>query len=65
MIHQVCRRLMLEHPTVPLITIHDSIMTTPGNVALVRGVMAEEFGRVGLHPKFKLESDCGAMAKAA
>lgn len=65
MIHRVCRRLLLEHPNVPVITIHDSIMTTPGNVELVRGVMAEEFGRVGLHPKFKLESGCGAMAQAA
>jgi hypothetical protein len=65
MIHKVCRRLMLEHPAVPVITLHDSIMTTPENVELVRSVMAEEFERVGLHPKFKLESGCGAVAKAA
>jgi hypothetical protein len=29
MIHRVCRRLMDEHPDTPVLTIHDSISTTP------------------------------------
>lgn len=35
-IHGVCRSLMEEHPRVPVVTIHDSVMTTPGYVSLVK-----------------------------
>lgn len=40
----VVRRLMDEYPHVPLITVHDSIATTPQYADLVRTVMLEEIG---------------------
>ena len=50
MINRVCRRLMQEHQEVPVVTIHDSILTTRKNVTLVRKIIEEEFLRVGLQP---------------
>jgi len=41
-IHGVCGRLMNEYPTVPVLTIHDSIMTTPANEPLIRKLLTEE-----------------------
>ena len=50
MIDRVCRRLMQEHQEVPVVTIHDSILTTRKNVNLVKRIIEEEFIRVGLRP---------------
>jgi hypothetical protein len=51
----IVRRLMTEYPQVPLITVHDSIATTPPYAELVRQVMVEEFGQIGLRPTIKRE----------
>ena len=48
MITNVCTRLMNEHPDIPIITIHDSIMTVPGAVETVKNVMTEEFIKLGV-----------------
>lgn len=63
MIHGVCRRLAKEHPDIPVITIHDSIMTTPGHVDCVSGIILDEFRKVGLNPKLKIERP--VISKAA
>jgi hypothetical protein len=42
-------------PNLFLGTIHDSIMTTTGDEETVRGIMLEEFSRLGVHPTVKSE----------
>jgi hypothetical protein len=56
MINRVCRRLMEKHQEVPVVTIHDSILTTKKNVNLVRRIIKEEFIRVGLRPTLHEEN---------
>jgi hypothetical protein len=53
MIRGVCERLMVEHPGVPAITIHDSVMTTAENVAIIRALVGEEFARYGGVPTIR------------
>jgi hypothetical protein len=55
MYHCVVRRLMEHHAEVPVIVIHDSIMTTEEHCPLVRRIFEEEFARIGLHPTVKTE----------
>lgn len=54
-IRTVCKRLTEEHPHVPLLTIHDSIMTTERYATLVKDVMLEEFTKLGTNPLIRLE----------
>lgn len=42
MIQNVCKRISLEHPTLPIFTIHDSVLTTIGNQDYVIKVIEEE-----------------------
>jgi hypothetical protein len=62
-IDRVCRRLMNDHPDVPVVTIHDSLMTTPDRVDLVQTVMLDEYARVGLSPKLKVEQNTGQTTR--
>lgn len=55
MIGQVCTRLMEHHPEIPLLTIHDSILTTPEHMPTVQRVMTEEFARLGVEPTLRVE----------
>jgi hypothetical protein len=50
MIEGVCGRLMNEFPDCPLVTVHDSILTTEPWVETVAGTIKDEFGRKGLQP---------------
>jgi len=51
MIERVCLRLARQHPHVPLITIHDSILTYQRHEELVRRVIMEEFRKkYGIRP---------------
>lgn len=66
-IETVCHRLMQEHPHVPLVTIHDSILTTSEYLALVRSAMRDAYSGLGLRPRFKVErveDDDGQSAAA-
>ena len=54
-IDTVCKRLKKEFPEIPLITIHDSILTTEGNENVVRQVMEQEFGNLGVKASLKEE----------
>ena len=42
MIQNVCKRISLEHPTLPIYTIHDSVLTTDGNQEYVAKIIKEE-----------------------
>lgn len=55
MIGQVCSRLMKYHPEIPILTIHDSILTNPEYVPTVRRIMTEEFARLGVQPALRVE----------
>lgn len=49
-IHGVCERLRVEHPEVPLWTIHDCVMTTKPYLEPVRTVVREQFAAMSLKP---------------
>lgn len=52
----ISRRISTEYPDLPIYTIHDSIVTTVGNEALVSQIISEELDKgVGVAPKLKLE----------
>lgn len=55
MIGQVCRRLMEYHPEIPILTIHDSILTHPEYMPTVQRLMTEEFLRLGVQPALRVE----------
>jgi hypothetical protein len=50
MIAIICARILAERPELPIITIHDSILTVPEGVEYIRQVMLEEFGKLGITP---------------
>jgi hypothetical protein len=50
MLDVVCTRLKDYHPEIPVITIHDSIMTTPEHIETAKRIIKEEFARIGLKP---------------
>jgi hypothetical protein len=51
----VCKRILKESPGTPLWTIHDSIMTPQSSGDFVRQVMEEEFSKLGIHPRLRIE----------
>jgi hypothetical protein len=65
MINRVCRRLMDEYPDIPVITLHDSILTTAAHVETVQRMIQAEFADVGLSPKLKVERPAAVSGPAA
>ena len=57
-IGRICQRLTTETPEIPVLTVHDSIMTTSGHFDTVKVVALEEFARLGLRPTFQRETYC-------
>lgn len=55
-IHRICGRIMKERPDTVVYTIHDSILTTPDAAAYVRGVILDEFKKLGVTPTLKPHS---------
>jgi hypothetical protein len=53
MIHGACQRLMSERPDIPVVTIHDSILTLPEHIETVRGVIMSEFAKFGISPTLR------------
>ncbi len=49
-IHGVCRRMFEESPEAPVLTIHDSLLTTADWMCQVEEIMNEEFLRLGVRP---------------
>jgi hypothetical protein len=56
-IHDACGRIMRERPELPVFTIHDSILTVPSAVEHVRTVVLDEFARLGVRPKLRIEEN--------
>jgi hypothetical protein len=54
-IDRCCGRLQKEHPELFVATIHDSIVTTYGDGGTVKAVMTEEFAKLDVSPKLKIE----------
>lgn len=55
-IDRVCTFLMKNHPEAPVFTIHDSILTIPSYVELVRSVITQQFYQwYGTAPVLKVE----------
>lgn len=52
-INTVCRRLFTELPEVPILTIHDSILTTSKHAPQVYALMMAEFHKQNLNPTIK------------
>ena len=57
-IGRICGRLVREAPEIPVVTVHDSIMTTSSHFETVKAVAMEEFAKLGLRPTFKRETYC-------
>lgn len=53
-IFTVCECIRKERPECWLITIHDSILCRPRDGEFVRGVMLEEFGKLGVCPRLEV-----------
>lgn len=54
-IHQICSELMVEHPHIPLFTVHDAIGTLPEYMPTVKEKLLAVYHRNGIHPKLKDE----------
>ncbi len=44
---------LLAAPSIPIVTIHDAILTTAAHVPAVEAAVIAEFGRLGVTPKIK------------
>jgi hypothetical protein len=64
MIDTVCYRFATEFADVPIITVHDSILTTAEHVELVCRVIREEFAKAGISPTIKTTSYAPAAVAA-
>lgn len=62
-IHRVCERIMREVPEMPILTIHDCLLTTAENQSTLASIFREETRSLGLTPRTKLEvlepGNCG------
>jgi hypothetical protein len=67
MIDGVCGRLMRDRPDVPILSLHDAILTPAPYVEVVREAIVAEFARVGLDPTLKIElaAESGGEVRAA
>ncbi|MFP6762955.1 MAG: hypothetical protein VB858_05035, partial [Planctomycetaceae bacterium] len=57
-IGRICNRIQIQQPDIALITIHDSLLTTPEHMNFVESVARSEFARLGVRPKFHRRSYC-------
>ena len=55
MIDQVAGRLAEDHPHIPILTIHDSYLTTPEHVDTIREIILDEFAKLVVVPTLNLE----------
>ena len=61
----VVGRLAREFPSIPIITIHDSIMTTPEHVDTILRLLFVAFAALGVTPTLRVEDTDEVQAKAA
>jgi hypothetical protein len=55
-IGRICDRVRKEQPDIPLVTIHDSLLTTEAHLEYVTTVARSVFERLGVRPTFHHES---------
>jgi hypothetical protein len=48
-IYTCCERIMIEHPEIPIFTIHDSIFTVSEHAEYVKRIMDEEFKKININ----------------
>jgi hypothetical protein len=51
----VCKRLCEHHKEIPIITIHDSLMTTTEHSGAIQRIIEEEYARAGLKATVKIK----------
>ena len=61
-IYRICGRIMEERPRIPLYTIHDCLLTTDEHYDYIRGVMLDEFAKLGVTPQIRKETYDGHQA---
>jgi len=54
-INGVCDTLRRDHPDVPVISIHDSVMTTQQHLGLVRRLLEDQFSQFPLRPLLRIK----------
>lgn len=54
-INDACEVMRVQHRDVPILTIHDAILTTVEHVSLVKDVLRAAFNRRGVNPQIKPE----------
>lgn len=55
MFGKVVPRLLQENPQMPVFTLHDSVLTTPHYSQYVKAVMEDEFRKLGINAKVRIE----------
>ena len=56
LLNRVSKRIEIEQPSLPIFTIHDSLVTTSGNEFYVQSIMLEEiYKAIGLMPKTTID----------
>ena len=55
MFGRVIPRLLQENPQMPVFTLHDSVLTTPHYSGYVQGVMEDEFEKLDIKAKVRVE----------
>ena len=56
LLNRVAKRIEIEEPSLPIFTIHDSIVTTKGNELYIQSIMLEEMCKaIGSIPKTTIE----------
>jgi hypothetical protein len=55
MLQVACRDLLEHHPGLPVITIHDAIMTTEAGIEIVEDALRRAWAAEGVVPRFKIE----------
>ena len=55
MFGKVVPRLLQENPQMPVFTLHDSVLTTPHYSQYVQAVMEDEFRKLGINAKVRIE----------
>ncbi|WP_165069350.1 hypothetical protein [Paludisphaera rhizosphaerae] len=56
-LRKAVERLRVEHPDIPVVTVHDSIMTTQVHLETVYRVLSESFQGLPLRPRFRVDGE--------
>ena len=52
----ICKRISIEHPDIPIYTMHDGIATSSGNEKIIERIMKEELTKhIGIPPTLKFD----------